>query len=231
MSNRFIASVNKIKTKGYWSFDVIPKNISTNSPLNLLDLSEIAQRSSVQLRGWDFPHISRQNAENQDMYNANDHIESWVDWNMYKEVWRLYTDGQFACRKAFREDWHPSIESLKYIDCEEVIHILSEFFIFIDNLWFEKIYQDQIELKISLYCTNDRLLKLFNSQKAQLFSEYKCHVNTIDVVRIFSYKEFHDKHLSFALEFAEYIFEQFNWLNMPKKSFQEDQKALLERRL
>jgi hypothetical protein len=61
----------------------------------------MVQASSVQLRGWDYPHIDR----NHDPHVDIDWVGQETDWEHFRELWRFYQSGQFFSLCAFEDDW------------------------------------------------------------------------------------------------------------------------------
>ena len=55
------STLDKIRTRGYWRVVIRPTMFEENHVPNHADLLPIIQRNSVQLRGWDYPHVDYQN--------------------------------------------------------------------------------------------------------------------------------------------------------------------------
>ena len=66
---------------------------------------QLLQKNSVQLRGWDYPHIPQGNMDHQKIYFGADHCEAFIDWGNHKEVLRYYQSGLFVHYVAVHEDW------------------------------------------------------------------------------------------------------------------------------
>lgn len=95
---------DKIKTQGYWRVVIRPADHQTKRVPQISDLFTIVQQASVQIRGWDFPHIDHNSREQRG--------ETWVgqdfEWEHHLERWRIYQSGQFIYLGAFTVDWHKS---------------------------------------------------------------------------------------------------------------------------
>lgn len=98
--------LGKIKSRGYWRVNFRPLVFTKNKIEKLFDCRTIIQSSVVELRGWDYPHFPGQNDAKQEIYNCNDYIESWIDWGVFKEIWRFYQSTQYIHFFAALEDWY-----------------------------------------------------------------------------------------------------------------------------
>ena len=59
------------------------------------------QRCVVQIRGWDFPHLSNQ----VEIERQADWIGQSSEWEHLLEAWRFYQSGQFVDLSGIWEDW------------------------------------------------------------------------------------------------------------------------------
>lgn len=93
--------VEKIRSRGHWRVVVRPKHFVERRVPQAASLLPIIERCSVQLRGWDYPHVDRQ--------GRSPRGQRWVgqgtDWSHYVEYWRFYQSGQFVHLFGLREDW------------------------------------------------------------------------------------------------------------------------------
>src|SRR5207302_263360 len=91
----------KLRTRGYWHVVIRPTSFEERHISDSADLFPIVEKNSVQLRGWDYPHI--------DIRRPPDRGSDWVgqecDWEHEIEVWRLYQSGQFVHDFALAGDW------------------------------------------------------------------------------------------------------------------------------
>jgi len=74
----------------------------------ITELYPILQNTSVQLRGWDFPHLDP---------HIQTHVDiDWVgqesDWENFLEMWRFYQSGQFIDITGMAEDWYDQCHSI-----------------------------------------------------------------------------------------------------------------------
>jgi hypothetical protein len=91
----------RIRSAGYWEVDIHPATFKKDRIPNVLDLFPIVERSKVEVRGWDFPHINRREHPVPHL----DFVQQESEWEHHAERWRLFQSGQFAMLRAFAEDW------------------------------------------------------------------------------------------------------------------------------
>lgn len=94
------AIANKIRTRGYWRVVIRPTTFRERVP-SFKALRSTVERCSVQVRGWDFPHISDQ----AEALYGSDWVGQDTDWMGFVEAWRAYTSGQFVDLSGFFDDW------------------------------------------------------------------------------------------------------------------------------
>ncbi len=93
--------LDKIRSKGYWRVVVRPNHFVEKRVEDIAALKPILEKSSVRLRGWDFPHINGRGKS----YPDRDSIAQEFEWDHYHELWRLFQSGQFVYYGGFVVDW------------------------------------------------------------------------------------------------------------------------------
>lgn len=243
MEKDFKSTLAIIKTRGYWKIHIYPnsKDFIPIEPIN--KGKEIIRSASVQFRGWDYPHYpTKQIPDRQNIYTAGDKIEAWIDYNQYKEIWRLYNTGQFIHLFSLREDWFKegsmASKKLKEIPPGEIfgitvaVYTITEIYSFIRNLIQNGLYKSEIAIEIILFGTKDRKLYIFDPNRMPLIEEYKSMVTIINFPKkLYKIQELEANYLDFAFEQIVYLFHQFNWDNPNTEAIKEDQRKLVERRL
>ncbi|HXC52182.1 MAG TPA: hypothetical protein VN634_14950 [Candidatus Limnocylindrales bacterium] len=91
----------KIRTHGYWRVVIRPKLFVPDRIESISDLFPLVQRSSIQIRGWDFPHIDQRHPPK----IGENWVQQDIEWEHHLERWRIFQNGQFAYLKAFNLDW------------------------------------------------------------------------------------------------------------------------------
>jgi len=243
MKKDFKTTLESLKMRGYWSVNVHPNNVLNNviDPIN--KGKEIIKSSSIQFRGWDYPHYPTATLDHQDLYLAGDKVEAWIDYEQYKEVWRLYQNGQFIHMFALREDWWeldswlPIDNYLKKIKPGSILEVIgaiysiTEMFAFLNN-FIGSTNGDEYTVEISLTGTSGRKLHISDRGRAPLFMDYSAKINEIILPKkVFTKEQLVKSYLELAYDQIVYLFHQFNWDNPPERVIREDQKKLIERRL
>src|SRR5712692_4445961 len=90
----------EIRSRGHWWIVIHPVDYVPQR-LPLTELEQVLQRARVQLRGWDFPHVS----DRDPITTRTKSIRGRTDWMYYRELWRFYQSGQFAYLLGIHEDW------------------------------------------------------------------------------------------------------------------------------
>lgn len=238
------STINKIKTRGYWQVHIYPAQIQQNVVESVTKAKELIQSSSVEFRGWDYPHFPTQARDHQDLYvGENDCIEAWIDWEHFKEVWRFYTNGQFIHLFGLREDWweeHTWLnedDPLKKIKPGTVLEVIStvysltEIYAFFSNL-VQNLPVEEVVVEISLIGTKDRKLHISDFRRAPLFMEYACRLEKVNLPKkTYKKEDLVANFVDLALDQIVYLFQRFNWENPNIAVIKEDQKKLIERRI
>lgn len=93
--------LKKIKSRGHWRVIIRPTTFDEKRVADISHLYAIVERRSVQLRGWDYPHVDTSKPPRTD--------EDWVgqefEWDQHLEIWRLYQSGQLVHVFGMVEDW------------------------------------------------------------------------------------------------------------------------------
>jgi hypothetical protein len=127
------------------------------------ELFGIIARNSVELRGWDYPHVDRLHAPLQ----GEDWFGQELDWEDHIEVWRLYQSGLFLHYFAVVRDWHdqwthqpvePGWAPLRDIEYLHTIYELVEIFEFAARLGQSPAGASQMHAEIDLHGLENRQL-------------------------------------------------------------------------
>ncbi len=92
--------LDKLRTRGHWLVTIRPATFR-EARVPCGDLFPIVEKSSVRLRGWDYPHVDR----GSEPIREADSVGQDCDRDDTVEFWRFYTRGQFAHRFGMSGDW------------------------------------------------------------------------------------------------------------------------------
>jgi len=229
----------KIKSQGYWRVNFQPVTVKNFTTLK--ECKEIIERSSVSLRGWDYPHIPRRNDGNGAMLACGEYFEGFEDWAMYKEFWRMYKSGQFLYYRGLREDWLAEDnwreELAKKIKpgtvvsmISSVIYEVTEMFEFLSRLIENGLYQDGVEVDITLKNIESRELWIGDEMRIPFMFPKKTGAKEISFKNKFSKEEIIENSKIIANRFILEIFDSFEF-NPSSEQIMKDQEKLLSGRM
>jgi hypothetical protein len=89
----------------YWSAGIAPAPAEERRlPANTHQLVELVWERGVALRGWNYPHVPRNDPPQGIAGLPDGGIEATTATGRYQEVWRLHPSGLFTHRWRLRED-------------------------------------------------------------------------------------------------------------------------------
>jgi len=149
----------------YWRVNIRPDIYQPELIPSLKACFELVQKTKVRLRGWDYPHLSREELERGQGTNW---IASWCDFMGQREYWRLYQSGQFlhlfSVSETMSREWREKLaQDLRhhlrgdvpkkiagYISILNFLYTITEIFEFAARLSQRLPYQGEIEISIRL---------------------------------------------------------------------------------
>jgi len=173
------AIIEKIKSRGYWHMVIRPKSFKKEREPVITQMFEIISGCSTDLRGWDFPHINR----NEEPIIGEDWIEQFTEWDLHIETWRLYQSGLLVFYSGFRSDWRekssagmdlPS-HSDRVIGIYEVIYRFTALFNFAAALSMTNLGDSIINIQATLKDLVERRLWMENPRRTS-YREYRASV-------------------------------------------------------
>lgn len=244
MTKNFQTTVQKVKKHGYWQVRFLPSEPLKREQGTRQQMREILTKSSIALRGWDYPHIATDNSDHQALYLSGDHFEGWIDWHQYIEVLRLYDNGQYIHLFGMYEDWwnedgwlpvdHPlrQIQPGERFEVIGLVYRMTEIFAFLRNLYENDFYDGDVDVEITLKNTDGRKLTLSDPRRIPLWGGYLAHSESIGLTKkTVTKEEILADFQGIALKYILEVFEQFQWTGFSVDVVKQDQKNLLERKL
>jgi hypothetical protein len=130
---------------GYWTagIDPLPERSDRFAPGSLL---AIVDANAVALRGWNYPHIPRNDPQGV-LTLPGGGIAATVNWDRYHELWRFFPSGLFVHRWQLREDDTSYRGTLHFV---AAIYTLVEVFEFARRLYGQEESVEQVAIRISL---------------------------------------------------------------------------------
>lgn len=212
-------TIEKIKGRGYWRINFQPVTIKT---LSLKDCEEIVRKNNVKLRGWDYPHFPQRSDETSGLGLTQNYCEGWINWWAHKEFWRMYKSGQFIHYTALIEDWFEEdgwfAELAKQVKPMTTLNVIGsveyqtvEIFEFLSRLTASGLYDDGVNVSISLHNLQNRILRIEDNMRVPFHSERKTLAPEFTYEKKLSKFEIVGKTKELATELSLGIFEIFGW--------------------
>lgn len=146
--------IEAIQSRGYWQVVIRPERFAKQR-IQYPDLFPSLEKASVDLRGWDFPHVYNIPKFNK----GSDWIGYETDWEYMREAWRFYQSAQFTQIAAMREDWPEQVKQLylakvgkpgEVLYVEDVIYRFTEIFAFASRLALTDAYASENYIHIDV---------------------------------------------------------------------------------
>jgi hypothetical protein len=244
MMSDFKSTLKDIKSHGYWVFHLDPVRPKQNFDNNHPQLQNFVQEYRIKLRGWDFPHVPTNNNDRHAINNIDGGVAAWVNADMFKEVWRLFFDGEFIQYSGLNEDWYHTdqwvarqapynkIEPNTVIDIIDILYKLTEFFEFAKILAIKDFYNGDVKIKVELRNVINRQLVLLDPSRVPLHGDYTSAVDTILAFdETVSAKDLRIDSSKYALKAAMKTYHLFQWNHASSDQLASDQQKFIERRL
>ena len=222
-----------IRTRGYWKVVIRPATFVEHR-LERLELVPTVASTSVQIRGWDFPHVDPNEAPHIDAEWAGQS----VDWEHALEFWRLYRSGQLLSVSGIfsewrdRSGWWPPTEGWApntVLGVGETVARLTEVFEFTSRLSQSKAGDESMVVTIKFENMANRLLVTDSPNRLPLRGGYRSGVPTIEVARTIARAELMARTREIAAECSEEVFSYFGW--KPASQIVSDvQREIFDRR-
>jgi hypothetical protein len=207
----------KIMSHGYWRVLVRPANHIERRIENVTELFPLVQRLSVQLRGWDFPHI--------DLHDSPTIGDNWAgqdsEWEHHLERWRIYQSGQFVYLGAFTVDWAKHTEnwlpSPPKPPCDSLLSVsdavcrFAEFFEFASALALSRAGDNPMYVEVGCYGIKDRELWLDAPNRVPFTSPQKASVPQFVQNETFSRETLAAETRAIGNLWTKELFRRFNW--------------------
>jgi hypothetical protein len=204
--------LDTIKSTGYWRTLIRPLS-SPRTNLNFASCRDIVEKSSVSIRGWDFPHISNGTNEWGGWERGNTFVENWTEWHGFNEFWRMYRSTQFLAYNALWEDTKPEHHGNpehKILDVVVAICQISEVLEFCHRLHKNGIYEDGLELSLILKNTVNRRLST-GPRRVPFFDVKDTLATEIVMTRRIDALQLVEEHRTIAVDICLELFDFFGW--------------------
>ncbi|RWC25951.1 MAG: hypothetical protein EOS70_32600 [Mesorhizobium sp.] len=221
------ALLEDIRGAGYWRINLRPLS-SLAEKLSIQKCRDVVSASSVELRGWDYPHVVRGNDQHSGVTNGDGYFEAWVSFMMQREFWRMYQSGQFLHYRSMWEDRDDfaNMPARPFLSIEGVIYLFTEIAEFTSRLAAALKLKDGFGISIEARQTNGR--RLWVGQNRMPFFEPKTTAAEKVVIAAPLMVDGLQSPQQVALAMCKDFFDRFGW-NPSDDQIQGDQTRLLKR--
>lgn len=183
---------------------------------DIASLYPILQRTSVSLRGWDFPHLDSHKSPQIDI----DWIGEELDWEHHIYVWRFYQSGQFFHLSNMSIDWRdqssfwPPDKDWKpntLLGVGDTIACLTEIFEFATRLALSEAGDERMHIEIIVGNLVGRALYVDSHKRWPFDYRYSASIKEFPYSIDLSKTDLIAKSREFALEGATELFKRFGW--------------------
>ena len=205
--------LDKIRTRGFWRVVIRPSSFEKNHIPNYADLFPIIQKNSVRLRGWDYPHIDRQNPPR----NDNDSVGQEYAWDTHLEVWRFFKSGLFVHYFAIFGEWRdqsklwpadPEWKEGRDFGYVSAVYSLVEIFEFAARLALSPAGAEIMRVDIDIHGLKGRTLAS-SDQTILLWGEHRTDTSEWNYFREYSRTDLIARPRELAAEAARDLFARF----------------------
>jgi hypothetical protein len=136
-------------TVAYWTSGIAPSPADDRRlPADPERLVRLVMERSVALRGWNYPHVPRSDAQQGVTGLPGGGIEAVTSTGRYQEVWRLHPSGLFTHRWRLREDGVSGYRGT--INVTAAVYTVAEVFEFGRRLYQEDTTVDTVTFRVAL---------------------------------------------------------------------------------
>ena len=206
---------------------------------------DTVEKNKLSLRGWDYPHLSREDTERE---QGNNWVASWSDFMSHNEYWRFYQSGQFihlfSIRESTEGDYKEKLRTDmkshrifddKKIDWDSVpgffsiinfIYNVTEIYEFAARLCQSDIYSGKVNIQIDIKGIKDFIL---TASGDRLWTNYyAASQNVLTRTHEVDSKQLIEASKDISLEAIVWFFERFGWMEPPMRVIRQDQENLIK---
>lgn len=236
-----------VKEFPYWRVVFRPESYNTDLIPSLTECVRLVERARVQLRGWDFPHLSPHHEERT---HGSHWVGSWANFMGSIECWQLFQSGQFVHFAALREtterQWHGKLQQETmshlrhmtnldwdaipgYVSLVNLVYTITEYFEFAARVCQAGVYEGNLNITIDLNGAKGYLL---TTDWNRMWRQY-CVANEDYFGKTWNVSS--DSLIASSLEHSQkaivWLCECFGWMSPNVEAISKDQEKLLSGRL
>ncbi|PJZ59458.1 hypothetical protein [Leptospira adleri] len=210
--------ISEIKSGPHCRMIVRPNEYQEQVIHQLSEIKELLENSIVRFRGWDFPHIDREN-----MTFGNNYLGSYDKWRR-SEMWRFYQSGQFIYLFQFHEDFldkefatriyyqhknNPKFEEKGYVDFIMLLSTIAEIYELTYRLLSKNLLQRSCTIIFSMIDVSGRLLSTIDPGRS-LLPKYQATETNLEFNKTYDIDDFSDIE-TITIQCVKWFYERFGW--------------------
>lgn len=239
-----------IKNGPYWALVYRPVPYVPDRLSSLSECKKVVEKTRVQLRGWDFPHLPVRDDECHGVVNGSNWVGAWTHFLGNIEYWQLFQSGQFihfaAVREATEEGWRRKLQQATanhlrhkpvsnwdevpgFLSLVNLVYVVTEYFEFAARLCQAGVYQGSVEIGIGLYGIEGYVL---TTEGNRVWTEL-CRATSSQLSNAWSMSsdDLIADSAEPSLKAIVWVCERFGWMEPNLVALKEEQERLLTGRL
>jgi len=229
----------RVPQLAHWRVNLRPDKYEAER-LSLNDCFEVVERSSVRLRGWSYPRVSRERCE-----AGTNWIASWADFLGHIEYWRLYQSTQFlplfAIREASDTAWRERLEAVTkshlfahkidwgavpgFIDIANFLYSMTEIFEFAARLAQAGVYEGNLTITVELRRIRGFVLTM--DWDRGWFDYFAAAEDVLARSQTFRTDLLIAESAKYSLDAVVWFLQRFGWLKPSLEVLRRDQETFL----
>lgn len=224
--------LERIRSKGHCMVVIRPRSFNKHRIGDITVLYPLLQKTSVLLRGWDFPHLDRMTPSTIDI--------NWIgqecDRGDILETWRFYQSGQFVHISGIRYDWidrqllagwRIGHAAGPLLGIGDTLFRLTEIFEFASRLATTEAGDEQIYIKIVFKGLKNRSLWVDSYNRMPFVQPLVASIDEFPHIVEVSRTKLIAEPRNLAIETAIELFRRFGWNATPEQL--KDQQSELKK--
>lgn len=235
-----------VKSYPYWTVLYRPESFAPERIESLTECYRLVEKTRVQLRGWDFPHLAQQDNDRNGRVFGSNWIGCSANFMGSIEYWQLFQSGQFfhfaAVREATESQWRAKLQQQTashlrhhrdinwetipgYISLVNMVYLITEYFEFAARICQTGVYVGNVEISIGLHNAAGFLL---TTEWDRAWSQY-CPASSDELIRSWqlSSESLLAGSSDCSLKAISWMCECFGWMSPNLDALRSDQQKLL----
>lgn len=236
--------VDEIRSAPHWRVEIRPTRYRDDLIADLGQAVRLLERTQVRLRGWSYPHLSRDETKRSLTSHS---LRAWEDFAEHLEYLEFFQSGQFvhlfAIRERRREAWSQQLrvqyegmlvrdgapEPHGFIDIGNFVWTMTEVFEFTARLCEAGLYGDAVSVSVGLRSIEG--FALTTGPERAWYGHYVATSEQLERARSWTPSDLIVRRSEIAIDESVWFFQRFGWLEPNIRALREQQAELLQRAL